>query len=303
MSLTALKRAAMVLGGLVILWGGFAVFRGSLSDPPLTFELPPVPAGEVDRIEIRGPEDSLLIRLGADLRWTVNGRPGSRAAVEEVFTALADTAWRAELVARNPGSHERLGVDSLTGRRVVFRSGDRVLLDLYLGRSGRDFQSAYVRGQGDEAVYLLRGRLANLLARRMDAWRDREIVRIPADSVGGLSVRYPAGGYTLRRTEEGWRVNGAAADSAEVRRLLEELGSLRAGGFPTAAQEDSITFADADRRLAVLDRVGDTLAALVFDSTASGVWVRHDSGGVVWRLDAWRAGRIMPPESLLVVGR
>jgi hypothetical protein len=46
---------------------------------------------------------------------------------------------------------------------------------------------------------------------------------------------------------------------------------------------------------------GAPLVSLVFDSTASGVWARADSGGAVFRLDAWRLGQLAPAESTLRV--
>lgn len=304
MSKDALKRAALVLAVLVVGWGAFALFRGDLSDEPVGFTLPTVPAGDVTRIEIQSPDDTLTLALGPAGRWTVNARPASQAALDETFEALADTAYATELVARNPASHERLGVDTAGGRHVVFLSGDEVLLDLWVGDTGRDFQSRYLRLEGDSAVYLFRGRLANLLARGMDAWRDRQIASVTPDSVGAISWVHPAeGAHTVRRTGGGWQMGGAAADSSEMDRWLDELTNLRAAAFPTPAQEDSITFASPYRRLTAIGRGGDTLLALVFDSTEAGVWVRHDSGGVVWRIDQWRAERITPPESLLTVRR
>ena len=298
-----LKRALLVLGALLVGWGVFAVFRGSLSDRPVGLEVPAVPVGEVTRIDIEGPDDTLVIALDAAApggRWTVNGRPASQTAVEEVFQSLADTAYSTELIAESPASHERLGVDTLGGRHVVFLSGERALLDLWVGNPGRDFESAYVRREGEEATYLFRGRLASLLARRIDAWRDRHIGGVTADSVGMVTVQTPADRYNVQRFGDGWLMDGGVrADTGEVRRFLEELADLRAAGFPTAAQEDSISFERPRRRLTVTGAGGDTLMALVFDSTQSGVWVRHDTGGVVWRLDPWRVNRIVPPESLL----
>ena len=301
MSPDTLKRALIVLGVLLVAWGAFAVFRGSLSDRPVGLELPAVDTGEITRIDIAGPDDTLAIALDAG-GWTVNGRPASRAAVEDVFQSLADTAYTTELIARSAASHERLGVDTAGGggRRVVFLSADRAVLDLRVGNPGRDFESAYVRVTGEEPTYLFRGRLASLLARGIDAWRDRHIGGVASDSVGMVTVQTPEKRYNVQRFGDGWLMDdGVRADSNEVRRFLEELADIRAAGFPSAAQEDSISLERPRRRLTVTGLGGDTLLALVFDSTQSGVWVRHDSGGVIWRFDQWRMGRIMPPDSLL----
>lgn len=300
MSKETLLRAVAALAVLVVGWGAVTLFRGDLSDEPVGLALPTVLLSDVTRIEIEGPDDTLALALGPEGRWTVNARPASRTALDETFQALADSVWTAELVARNPASHARLGVDTLGGRHAVFLSGDEVLLDLWVGETGRDFESRYLRLEGDSATYLFRGRLVNLLTRRIDAWRDRQIASVARDSVAALAVTTPGGRYAARRGETAWTVDGAASDSSQMDQLLRELEDLRAAGFPTPAQEDSITFASPRRRFAALGPAGDTLLALVFDSTQAGVWVRHDSGGTVWRIDSWRAERITPPESLLV---
>lgn len=301
MSPLALKRAAIALGVLLVLWGGFAVFRGSLGEDPAQLPLPRLSASDVDRIAVTSPTDTFtLVHEVATMHWRVNGRPASRAAVQEVFDALGDTAVATELVATSPSSHDRMGVSAARGRRIRFQKGGTVLLDLTVGDPGRDYQSAYVRVENDSAVYVYRGRLVNLLARPLEGWRDREIARVVSDSVAAVEITNPRGRYTLRRTDAGWRVGAAAPDSNEVRRLLEELQAVRGSGFPTAAQEDSIGFRRPGRRLVARSAAGAELLHLVFDSTEAGLWVRHDSGGTIWRMDAWRADRITPPESLLV---
>lgn len=300
MSPTVLKRVALTLAVLVVLWGAFALFRGSLSDDPETLQIRTVAVGDADRIRIVSPGDTLVLRVTGTGDWRVNGLPASRTAVEDLFAATADTAYQAELIARSAGSHERLGVDSADARHVSILRGDDVLVDLFLGSPGRDFRSTYVRPVGSEPVYLFRGRLVNLLARGLDAWRDRNIADLDPAGVTDLAIETPGSRYALTRADDGWRMGDVAADTSTVRELLGELNPLRAAGFPSEAQLDSINFDPPDRRLTVLGAGGDTLLALVFDSTAGGIWVRHDSGGVTWRLDTWRLESLAPPESLMV---
>jgi hypothetical protein len=44
---------------------------------------------------------------------------------------------------------------------------------------------------------------------------------------------------------------------------------------------------------------GDTLAALVFDSTEAGYWVRYAAGGIVYRMYGWGVDDIVPAPSRL----
>jgi hypothetical protein len=299
MSPTTLLRTLGLLAALLVLWGAFALFRGSLSDAPVALSLPALTVADVDRLTLVGGRDTTRLQREAAGGWTVNGHLAAADRVVELLDAAHDSAVTTELVARSAGSHPRLGVDSAAGRRVRFFQGDRVLLDLVFGNEGGGYQTAYVRRSGEDDVYRLNGRLATLMNRDAEGWRDRTIAKVAADSVAGVRVAHGARGFALTRAGAAWQVDGAPADSAEVARFLGRLADVVAAGFASDAQADSLDFARPDRRLVVTGTAGDTLLALAFDSTASGVWVRRAGGGPVFRLDTWRYGDLTQADSTL----
>jgi hypothetical protein len=69
--------------------------------------------------------------------------------------------------------------------------------------------------------------------------------------------------------------------------------------FATPAEADSADFARPDARVTLFGAEGDTLAALVFDSTAAGYWVRHAQGGTVYRMYGWKVDEILPIDTTL----
>lgn len=298
MSPTALLRALVALVVIVFAWGAFALFRGALSDAGNGLDLPTLGAADVDRVELAGPADTVLLRRDGDA-WTVNGHRAARGPVEELLGALTDTAASSELVAKSATSHARLGVDSGAGRRVRVARGDAVLLDVIVGERGRGYQTAYVRRAGASSVYQLRGRLASLVERDVDAWRDRRIASLPADTVGTVIVTRGPRGWTVTRAEAGWTVAGRPADSAAVARLLGAFADVSATGFATDAQRDSLDFRRPDRTVTVLGLAGDTLLALAIDSTGGGYWARRGGDETVFRLDFWRADELTPTDSTL----
>jgi len=296
MSARGLLRALAGLAALLVLWGAFALFRGSIGDTTTSLSLPPITAADVDRVAMaRGSDTVVLARVPAG--WQVNGHAADGAQIDQLFRALSDTDASSELLARQASSHARLGVDS-AGRRVVFAKGSDTLLALVVGQQGRAFQTAYVRLAGAVEVFLFRGALPGLLTRDADAWRDRQIARIPPDSVGALTVTRGGRNASLTRAESGWTVAGAAADTVAVQRALRALSDLAAIGFATPVQLDSLDFTRPWGRVTVLGRAGDTLLALEVDSTASGYWVRRAGAGDVYRVDFWRLDQLIPaPEA------
>jgi len=296
MSPKMLQRIALALGVLLIAWGALALLRRHGGDDPGRLPVPEGAAVAVDRISFRHGRDSVvLVRQGE--RWSVNGFPASSGAVESFLGTLGDSSFRSELIARSPASHQRLGVDS-AAKRLTIMSGEQVSLDLRVGNRGPDFEGFYVRPEGSEAAYLLRGQFAELIARGIADWRDKQVAAVAADSVAKVEVVRGRSRWSMTRDGAAWRLARGRADSTRVARFLSHFDDLRASGFPEAQELDSIRFDPPDRAVTLLDPEGRPLLALVFDSTHGGAfWVRAASGGPVYRLDGRNAEAATPEEN------
>jgi hypothetical protein len=310
MSSKQLLRLAVALLAVLVLWGAVALAsRRSEGISDRGKIVPRIDTSTVDTIALTGPGDTaILTRTGDGVgTWRVNEHPADPQVVTELLKALADTGVIAELVARNPTSHARLQVTADSGRRVRAVHRGRTLLDLIAGKRTTDWDGLYLRRTGDPEVYVIRGELATALARPSDEWRNHTIATITPDSVAAIEIRHGSRSYTLRRKGSGWLfASGAAADSAAVAGMLSDYRNVKAAGFGSRAQEDSLRFARPRRSARLLDRRGVPLLSLVFDSTATGLWVRVDGraggqseGQGVYRLDSWTADRLTPADSSL----
>jgi hypothetical protein len=295
-----LIRAAIALAAAILLWAVLAIAHRPGSERGASLALPKIDTASVDSIALIGPRDTIRLARTGQGQWRVNGFPAAPTAVSDLLQALRDTTAWSELVAQRATSHPRLGVTADSGRRLRVASHGRTLLDLVTGKQTSDYTGLYVRRSGEDAVYALHGNLTNALRHGVDDWRDRRIAAVPPESVATVEVQRGARSYALRRTGSGWRfASGGPADSAAVASLLNEYRELTASGFATPAQADSAHF-DRSRRRARLLAAGDRpLLDLRFDSTASGVWARADSGGTVFRIDSWTLNHLIPADSTL----
>jgi hypothetical protein len=301
MTAKQLWHIAIALVVALFLWGLAEILGGGGDEIEEWEVLPALTAADVDTIEVARTDDTVRLARSVEGAWLVNGYPASGGAVEELFQATTEPV-AAALVARSASSHQRMGVDSPAAARLRVVQADTDVVHLLVGRQGRHPQSAYVRPIGQEKVYLLRGRLAALANRTVTDWREKVIARVHPDSVARIEVVRGAAGYVLQRGEAGWTFgDGTASDSTRTARLLRDMRQVEAQGaaFATPAQVDSADFVRPDRRLTVLGQTGDTLAALVFDSTEAGYWVRHAAGGIVYRLYGWRVDALLPERSAL----
>jgi hypothetical protein len=299
-----LGRLAMVLVALLLLWGGASLARRGSRGPSESdrFVIPSVTSDSADSVLITRPADTTRLVRRDSATWMVNGHPAARSAIQELFSALADTARRTELVAGRSASHSALGVDSAKGAKVRIVRGDTTVADLVQGKRGPGLDGGYFRAAGDSAVYLVGGNLAQVLERSQDEWRDRRIAGAAADSVARIEVRRGRRSYSVRRDGAGWALESGPADSAAIAALLADYRQVEAAGFATKAQADSARFARPDRQAALLRADGRPLVTLAFDSTANGFWVKAGEDSTVYRVDTWFADRLAPTDSTLRTG-
>jgi hypothetical protein len=303
MSARQLGLIALAFLALLLLWGAAALMRGSEGGAGGAV-LPAISPDAADTVVIARPRDTTTLVRADSTAWRANGHPADRVAVAGLLDALADTARRIEPVAERAASHPGLGVDSAAGTRVRVSGRGGVLADLVAGHRSPEMDGGYFRQAADSTVYLVRGRLAELVERGPDEWRDRRMGGVAADSVAGIEVRRGGRSYRLGRSGDRWSFRGGrpAADSAAVAGLLGAFARVEAAGFANAAQADSARFDPADRRVRLLRGDDSPLLTLVMDSTAGGFWARVDSGAVVYRLESWTADRLAPPDSALRAG-
>ena len=293
-----LKSVAIILGVVLVLWLTAELLGGGRDDVETAFVLPPLQETDVDSIVFASASDTIaLARSGSG--WLVNGYEASPDEVSAFFNALADSS-EAELISTSALLLARMGVDTAAGTSMKLVNGAEVVAAVVFGKAGRQYDTRYVRRDSSNFVYLYTGGLSRFVQRGVDDWRNERMLDIEAASLGAVSVRRGRESYTLVQRDSVWRYStGAAADSAAVRRMLDQYSPLDASGFATEQQADSADFERPDRSVTMLSQSGDTLAALVFDSTAAAFWVQMSPGGTVYRLLQWKVNQMTPADSTL----
>jgi hypothetical protein len=294
-----LRLLAVALGVLLLLWGAVAVASRGGRNEEQRLRLPRMTPADVDSVTIAGARDTVVLAR-AGTAWRVNGYSTDPQAIEELVAALGDTAAAGDLVAESASSYARLGMDSASARHVRIVAHGKTVLDIVTGKPGVVYGTGYLRPVASPAVYLVQSSLPRIAERGVDGWRDKRIAAVPGDSVAKIEIQRGGRRYTLSRKGAGWALApGGATDSMEVANFLRALADVRAAGFATPGQADSVKFSPPTRRLRVLGRDRAPRVSLVFDSTAAGIWARADSGGTVWRMESWGVDQLTPADSTL----
>lgn len=307
------KTIFAVLGILVLAYAVTRLLGGGDGPPGGGLDLGARVEADVERISVQGGGTGPAVTLEReDGTWTVNGYPADTARVRQAIAGL-DTARATRLVARSSANHARLGVADDSSCLVEIGPAAEPALRFHLGGRGRE--GRYVRLAGDDAVYVMPEAAVGFLDREAEDWRDRLIASLDTAVVSRIVVgrsdadrevvlvRAPAdtADSTAATT---WAEDGRIADSAVVRRLLEEVAGLRADGFPS----DSVAFAaDFEEPVAVLDlyaseRVGapPELSLLFLTAPASREFlVRRVDDPLVYVVSETRAEDLLPPAERL----
>lgn len=297
------RALAYVLAGaafLALLYGVAVLAGGDGEGSPAAPRLKAVLAGAADslrELRVSGPRDSVRLVRETPGEWRVNGRPADSAVVEELRTALSE-AEVADLASTNPGNHARFGVAGDGVWRAEFGIGDAGETILLLGRRGPYPASVYVRLPDDERVYVLRGRLRQVLTRRPLLWRNRTVAAVDTAALSRVELHRDGESYALERSGAGWRVDGGPADSAAVERLLRGLSRMRA----LRVAPDTVAVGDPSRSLVALDAAGDTLAAVRFAESGErgSFWVVSSEADGVFEYTEAVADEVVPSRSRLV---
>ena len=177
-----LKLIAIALGVALALWGVTELLSGRSDDSETLVVVPALELTDVDTVAFVSATDTVVLaRSGED--WTVNGFPASLEEVDEFFAALSDSS-EAELVATSSAVHKRMEVDDSSGTQLRIVNGSTVLSHSVIGKSGRRYNSRYVRRVGSDQVYAYVGPMSRFVSRGVDDWRDKRIVDIDLDAHG-----------------------------------------------------------------------------------------------------------------------
>ncbi len=294
------KHVLLLIGTLGVLLVA-AWLSGIFSGPSSTVDVPEISmsAGAIESIVIRKGEKSVEL----------SKRDGAWYLVEPV-QAAADTGIASRLlnqlenlriesvVSSRSDRYARFQVDSSSATFFAFDGPTR--LAFWIGKTGPDFQSRYIRFDGDERVYLANGVPNGEVS--VDRWRDKSLWDYPPASVSRVVVKTPESEYRLSKEAEGWMLEKDGrvllADSAKVERYLGRIASVNADGFLLDASSDSVRAAAT--HLLEVHRLDGALSRLTIQKRDSDAAALFGDGDEVIKLFGYRVKNLVPgPEELL----
>ena len=240
-------RTWMILGGVLVGLGlGLALLEDRSTpggDDNLLFAA--FDREHAMKIEVSGKnEEGIVLERSAD-GWKVPAEgdfPADPDGVGGILDFLAQ-ARTGRKVSENPEKRGIFEVEPETGLTVlVSGEGSAVMASFFIGKTGPDFTSTYVRPEDSDAVYLMDESLRRLFVRPSPRqWRDKAIFRLSSVDITHVKWEKEEQPVALEVDTGGnWTLtepSSAPAVRSEVEVLRNSLAMLKADDFADDASE------------------------------------------------------------------
>jgi hypothetical protein len=207
--------------------------------------------GRIAKIVINGEEDSSNIEIvKKNGKWFVlrNGAeyPARQLRIEDfigIFTSRK--AWPVR--STSASSHERLGVDDNSAKRITFYGENSTLLDILLGSEDVTGREIYIRKNGQNEVRSGENLLASYISGSVTGWYNLKLIpesedgKVAVDSVQRLSVYGKQSTQVFSKKNRTWTVSGiqiANPDQASIDSYIREILNLEGDDFVPLVTED-----------------------------------------------------------------
>jgi len=254
-----------LLGGLLlvqVLVIAVIAMLGRESDDSAAFISLDVAA--VSSVRIEGEQRSVELKR-ADGRWSFgDGTPADGKKIDAALEKLskASGAWP---VATTAGAQTRFEVTEEQHQRKLTITSATGPIEFYLGTSP-GYRRVHARHADKEEIYSIDFANHELPLDR-DEWLDKTLLK--STDVTSIAL---TNGWTLKRSEQGWLVNGQAANAEAVQQLVDRIEGLRVMGF---AGED-LEGLEPARKLDITDAAGSFQLTLAHDTKADEYLVDSD---------------------------
>lgn len=236
------KSTVILFGLFIILLVFVYLFEGPLSEQarqkakgvPVLF--PGFAKDAAAKIAAKSTKGEIVLEKKEDA-WQISGTDGFTADPEAVQNALETVGGfrRENIASKNPGKQDIFEVTPAKGVEIkVFDAAGKTLAQFYIGKSGPDLFSNYLRKEGSDEVIQVES-VTSIFDKTVESWRDKTIFRFPADMVTRLTLKTAHDEIILEKNEkEEWyltKPEQTKANQEAVNNAITTLASLSALGF------------------------------------------------------------------------
>ena len=291
------RQVGLVLIALIAIGIAGLIARAvsSGSDELVLSGLLPLSPDVVDTVNlVSGQSTAELHRIGTDATsWRVGDFPVFAPKLLEFWSAVSDIDG-AQLVARNPENHSRMGVADGQGTLMEFFLRGSIQEQFLVGKWSPDVRLCYLRRPSKNEVYSIPCASPDVFDTDPDDWRNRIVFRVPRAAVESIGFTYPEDeDFTVALTPLGSMLisqdSQEPADNGLVFNMLLALENLpEATGFASEEEIEDLRFDASTPSIVIstLDESGLPTTRLRFIPRDDlSYYVKNPAEGTVYIMD------------------
>jgi len=243
------KTTVILFGIFIILLVFVYLFEGPLSErerkkaKEVIDLFPDFEKERATKIEVKSSAQEVSLERKEE-GWLISDTDGFIADPQLVDSVL-DTMknlTRENIASKNPEKQQLFEVTKGKGIEVkVSDAEQKILAHFYIGKTGPNFFSTYLRKEGSDEVLLTGGYTKSTFDKSIKNWRDKTIFDFPPDTITQLSLKTSKEEVVLEKDEKGdWQITKperVTTKKEEVVNIGTTLASLKAIDF---AEDDNL---------------------------------------------------------------
>lgn len=200
---------------------------------------PGLQAESIRELRIKKSTDETTVIKKRDNRWALfyggEEYPADQRLVDEAIEQLQQIQ-AANLASRKKDKHELFEVTEGKATEVILLDDrEKELAHLFVGKSGPDFFSTYIRKADSDQVYLEERFPQGLYDQPTREWRDKTLLEFDPKAVTSVNIEKKEEAIRLSKDTQGnWHLEepvSSLGESQEVERLLKGFATLQASDF------------------------------------------------------------------------
>jgi hypothetical protein len=255
----------------------------------------------VQKIESKSAENDVTLEKRGE-GWVVlkedRAFPADPKAVESALDTF-EGLKQGKPISKNPDKQGLFEVTAEKGVEVrAIGANEEVLAHFFVGKTGPDFFSTYVRKDGSDDVFLANSYLRSIFDKSVKDWRNKRIFDFPVEEVKELTITEENKSIRVRKddTETWWVMDPekVTANESVVEKIASTLAQLRASDFAETDDPAEYELAKPQRKVTA-NLTNDALHTLLIGKKKDEAkyYVKNEAKKTVFVIDTFRIENMM----------
>jgi len=209
-------------------------------------ELPQLKTEDITKLQISQPENDIGLKQ-SNGQWTIEpeGFTANKGKIQKLLAPISDLSLTA--LASTSKTYNRYGLSKSKRIQVKAWQGDKLVRSFYVGKSGKNHSTAFVKLTDDPNIYVVSSNLKNKFSKNKEELRDKTVLTFDPKKIKAVTLNHKNKQMKLQKvpanktnatkaTKSGksylWATKGKTViTSKKVDKLLQQIADLHCSKY------------------------------------------------------------------------